>query len=260
MAGRGPGRRAGRRAPAVLLATCLAACAPAADKPAPSLSTAPAAPAPAAAADAQPTPSTSAQPVAILPRDMEFRGKRLHMLTGGPEGAQAVLLLHGASFTSATWQELGTLDLLAGRGLRVVAIDLPGFGQSEETDLPPEEFLAAALPALGVARPILVSPSMSGAYSFPLLEAHPEMIAGFVGVAPAGVPQWAPKLQGSPVPALVVWGTADRVFPVEQAKTLATCFKVSTELYLEGAKHPAYLDAPDAWHEGLVEFIESVGR
>ena len=50
------------------------------------------------------------------------------------------------------------------------------------------------------------------------------------------------------------------MFPVEQAKTLATSFKVSTELYLEGAKHPAYLDAPDAWHEGLVEFIESVGR
>lgn len=208
----------------------------------------------------KPAGSTSAAPVAILPRDMDFRGKRLHVLTGGPEGAQVVLLLHGASFNSATWQELGTLDLLAGRGLRVVAVDLPGFGKSEPAELPAAQFLEAALPVLGVTRPVIVAPSMSGSFVFPYLAAHPENVAGFVGVAPAGVPEWAPKLKGCTVPALIVWGTADKVFPVEQAQTLQDAFKVATPLYLEGAKHPAYLDAPDAWHEGLVEFVEGVGR
>ena len=232
------------RTGALAAALALAACAPPAQTP----------------PESEPAGSTSATPVAILPRDMEFRGKRLHLLTGGPEGAQAVLLLHGASFSSATWQELGTLDVLAGRGLRVVALDLPGFGQSEPCELAAAMFLEEVLPVLGVRRPIIVAPSLAGSFAFPYLVAHPEGVAGFVGIAPAGVPEWAPKLAGCPVPALIVWGTADRVFPVEQAATLCGAFRTATPLYLEGAKHPAYLDAPEAWHEGLVEFVEGVGR
>ncbi len=207
-----------------------------------------------------PPASTSAPAGAILRVEMDFRGQRLHLLSGGPEGAPAVLLLHGAAFSSATWQELGTLDLLAGHGLRVVAVDLPGYGKSAASSAPAETFLEELLPALGLTRPVIVSPSLSGAFAFPFLAAHPGRVAGFVAVAPAGVPEWAPKLAGCPVPALIVWGTADKVFPVEQAKTLADAFQSATPLYLEGARHPAYLDATDAFHDALVEFVEAVGR
>ena len=37
-----------------------------------------------------------------------------------------VLLLHGAAFSSATWRDLHTLQLLAASGHRAVAIDVPG--------------------------------------------------------------------------------------------------------------------------------------
>ena len=37
-----------------------------------------------------------------------------------------VLLLHGQAFSSQTWLELGTLNLLAAMGHRAVAIDIPG--------------------------------------------------------------------------------------------------------------------------------------
>jgi pimeloyl-ACP methyl ester carboxylesterase len=212
------------------------------------------------AATSAPAASTSRPAGAILPAEMDFRGERLHLLTGGPEGAPAVLLLHGAAFSSATWQELGTLDLLAGHGLRVVAVDLPGYGKSAASDAPADSFLVELLPALGLSRPVIVVPSMSGAFAFPFLLAHPERVAGFVAVAPVGVTEWAPRLAGSRVPALIVWGTADKVFPVEQAKTLADAFQHATPLYLEGARHPAYLDATDAFHDALVEFVEQVGR
>ena len=44
----------------------------------------------------------------------------------GSAPSQQVLLLHGRAFNSETWENLGTLTLLASLGHRAVAIDLPG--------------------------------------------------------------------------------------------------------------------------------------
>lgn len=37
-----------------------------------------------------------------------------------------VVLLHGQAFTSKTWEELGTMALLATNGYQALAMDLPG--------------------------------------------------------------------------------------------------------------------------------------
>ena len=37
-----------------------------------------------------------------------------------------VVLLHGQAFSSKTWEELGTLALLATNGFQALAMDLPG--------------------------------------------------------------------------------------------------------------------------------------
>lgn len=37
-----------------------------------------------------------------------------------------VVLLHGQAFTSKTWEELGTMALLAVNGYQALAMDLPG--------------------------------------------------------------------------------------------------------------------------------------
>ena len=65
----------------------------------------------------------------------------------------------------------------------------------------------------------------------------------------------AARLGEIKVPTLVMWGTADSVFPVAGAESLAAAIPDAELLLLEGAPHPAYLDQPDLFHERLLEFV-----
>jgi len=186
---------------------------------------------------------------------VELQGNKVHLLVAGPKKGRAVLLLHGGKFKASTWQKLGTLDALAEAGYRALALDLPGSGQSPGWKIDSKVFLAEVIGALGINRPVVVSPSRSGNVSFPLILDHPEMVSGYVPIAPVGVKEYAPKLKPSPVPALVIWGDSDRLFKPAMAKTLAASFKKSEVVILPNAKHPAYLDQPKMFHEALLKFL-----
>ncbi|MBN1655241.1 MAG: alpha/beta hydrolase [Deltaproteobacteria bacterium] len=194
----------------------------------------------------------------IASHKIEFRGAGVHYLSAGPTSAAALLLLHGASFNSNTWQKLGTIELIAGKGYRVLALDLPGFGKSGAANVDPESFLEHILPLLGIDKPVVVAPSMSGRFTFPLLLKHPEAFAGFVPVAPAGAPKYAAKLVNLRLPALIVWGQNDSVFSAATADVLARSFRNVRVLILPGAGHACYLDQPGVFHQALLEFMQSI--
>jgi abhydrolase domain-containing protein 14 len=189
---------------------------------------------------------------------VEFDGHSIHVLRAGPETGRSILLLHGAKFDAETWRTLGTIAVLAKAGYRVMALDLPGFGKSEAWRFDRAHFLERLLPELGIGRPVVLAPSMSGALTFPVLEARPERISGFIGVAPAGTTRHVARTKGSPVPALIIWGDRDAVFPVAQAELLAASFERATVVILEGARHPCYLDEPARFHDAVLEFLSGL--
>jgi len=209
--------------------------------------------------EAEPAPEEPpSSPVILESGELKFASGRLHFLVGGPPDAFPVLLLHGQRFTSETWRELGTLDLLVRQGYRVLALDLPGYGQSEAAALPREEFLAALVPLLFERPVVVVSPSMSGSFSLPLVARRPSYVAGFVPVAPGAIDQNLESLRGSKVPALIIWGEKDTVISPKKADLLARTMSASRKVILPGASHPCYLDKPIEFHRELLQFLRGL--
>jgi len=194
----------------------------------------------------------------VRSRNVTVLGAEVHVLDAGPADAPVVLLLHGQSFRATTWDETGTLARLADAGRRAIALDLPGYGESPANDVDPVAFVGAALDALELERPVVVSPSMSGRFALPFAAAHPERLAGFVPIAPAGVASFAGELPRATMPTLVVWGENDRLRPVAEADELAALLPNAEVAILSGCGHACYLDDPDAWHAALIGWLERV--
>ena len=182
-------------------------------------------------------------------------GKQVHYLDAGTQGNQAVVLLHGASFSAGTWQEIGTLERLALAGYYAIAVDLPSFGQSEQADVSPKTWLGELFDQLHLKSPVLLAASMSGSYALPFITSQPESIAGFVAVAPVGITAYRDQLQRITAPILAVWGERDRIVPISDAELLVRSVKRGQLLVIPNGSHAPYMSDPALFNRELLQFV-----
>ncbi|XP_041281694.1 protein ABHD14A [Onychostruthus taczanowskii] len=178
-------------------------------------------------------------------------------------GRPDVLLLHGQAFTSMTWEALGTLALLAGEGYRAVAIDLPGYGDSPPVEMAltaqgRKAFLDRVLQELGMQRPVLISPSMSGRFALPFVLAHGDRLAGFVPIAPVGTKDYtAEQYRRVQTPTLILYGDHDTGLAPQALQNLQHLPNHRVAV-LSGAGHACYLDKPEDFHRALLGFLHQL--
>lgn len=190
---------------------------------------------------------------------IQVAGSAVQTLQMGQPGQPEVLLLHGASFTSDTWRQIGVLGVLGEAGLRAVAMDLPGFGRSQPNTAPPLAWMRALIAALGLRRPVVVSPSMSGRYSLPFVTGEPEQVAGFVAVAPVALPTWRAALPRLTAPVLALWGERDRTIPFAHADFLvAESAGPARKVIFPQGSHAPYMNDPQGFARELLVFCRDV--
>lgn len=123
-----------------------------------------------------------------------------------------VLLLHGFADSADTWRR--TLDRLARRGRRALAVDLPGFAAAGRLRPGPvlpqlDAFALAAARHLAEESgeaPVVAGNSLGGCVALRLGERRDVALAGIVPVAPAGLdhPGWFRIIEASPLVRLVL--------------------------------------------------------
>jgi len=137
-------------------------------------------------------PLQSREQIRAVRRDVNARGARIRFVEAG-EGP-TLLLVHGYLASHVTWED--ALGPLAER-FRVIAPDLPGFGESEKPS--PSRFpytfdafaesLVDLIAALGLTRVSVCGHALGGAVALVMAADHPDVVDRLALVSPVVYPQ-----------------------------------------------------------------------
>lgn len=128
-------------------------------------------------------------------RRVMVRGHQLAMFDSGGAGAP-VLFVHGLGSNAAFWQKQLTGSRLD--DLRLIAVDLPGWGDSDQPDGPytPSwyaDHVVGLLDALSIDKAHIVGHSMGGQTALTVALKHPDRTASLTLSAPAGIETFTPQ-------------------------------------------------------------------
>lgn len=139
-------------------------------------------------------------------RLVEAAGQTWRVRESGPDGAPAIVLIHGFSHSLETWEPVA--DALEA-DYRVIRFDLPGHAlsdvRSDSAYSVPETVnqVAALLDEVAPERFVIGGSSLGGLVSWRYAAAHPDRVDGLVLISPGGYPNLGVGDEPAPVPAQV---------------------------------------------------------
>src|SRR5436190_15166512 len=123
-------------------------------------------------------------PAGVRQSGISFAGGRPRITEAGPRDAkEAVLFVHGNPGSARDWDDLVAAN---GRFARTVALDIPGWGKSDKSNVAIQTtdgaaaYIDAVRRTLGIEHVILVAHDFGGIWGLEWASQHPDALTGVV--------------------------------------------------------------------------------
>ena len=190
-------------------------------------------------------------------RTFDYKGMKFtYYYSQGREGT--IVLMHGYSFNSKVWEDIGFVGALNDLGLSVISIDMPGYPQSinklalNESDM---ALLLWAMIGTLKGRVFLLGSSASCHVALEFAEERSDSLAGVIVVAPVSVKGITQGRISTRV--LAVWGSEDDISPAYKNEDAIKSIKGAQVEIIKDAGHACYLRQPEAFIRIISEFISN---
>jgi pimeloyl-ACP methyl ester carboxylesterase len=170
-----------------------------------------------------------------------------------------VVFLHGHSFTSEIWNEIGVLRFLEEENIPFLALDMPYgskskcFPKNANPDVNVKVVRDASQRIFGDEL-MIVGASQGGYMALIYAVKHP--IKGLLLIAPPrtkeeGLMQIYKTLK---IPVSIIYGNKDNLVSLDEMEELDDRLVNSKLTIYENASHPAYLHNPENFKKDIIEF------
>jgi pimeloyl-ACP methyl ester carboxylesterase len=195
-----------------------------------------------------------------------IEGKKTHIIRSDlQEPRDTIIFLHGKSFRASTWTSINAGKRMNEIGLNFIAVDYPGWGESEENSIfyPPTRkytnsatFIKLLSKELNLRKFSLLGASFSGPFVISFASRNPESINKIVLAGPVWSEDLSTDSSLITSPTLICYGENDTVISVDSFIKYKNAIKESTLKMVKGAGHALYLDEPDVFFSILVDHLK----
>jgi pimeloyl-ACP methyl ester carboxylesterase len=202
----------------------------------------------------------------IIEEVVETSSGPLYMKRSNPLNKSSripIVFLHGFSFTSDVWSEIGVFEALCGKAIPFVAPDMP-YGMKVKRSFKSRDpdknvnTLAEALGSVGVNSAYLVGASLGGyiALRYTITKGG---ATGLTLIAPVNSLEEniIEYFRSNPVPVQVIYGSNDNIVSKKELEEFTSLVGGDLLVY-EDAPHPAYLKYPDRFIDDLLNHYNRV--
>ncbi|HEW64343.1 alpha/beta hydrolase [Fervidicoccus fontis] len=178
-----------------------------------------------------------------------------------------IVLLHGYSFSSDVWNEVGIFKIFDEKKIPYIALDMPyGIKNScepKDTDMHKNEaFLEEALKKIkkDLKPPLLVGASMGGYLA--LLYSASNPVSGLLLIGPVGTDDTyvLSSLNKYNFPVCVIIGEKDTIIDFDSVKKFVESLPNGKLKVYESSGHPAYLYKKDRFIEDVLSTYNAIRK
>ena len=170
-----------------------------------------------------------------------------------------IVFLHGLSYTSGIWQQIGVTDLLMKKRVPFLALDMP-YGlksQCQPKTRDPEKNTAyvneAVKSVFGSAVPVVVGASIGGNMAMRYAARFPVKALLLVAPARSQEPDLVQVFSEFKFSTTIIWGSEDNIIASEDMRALTAKLPNAKLIVYDCAGHAAYKNEPDRFKRDLLE-------